>query len=70
MNMRWVTVNVPRTYVGPYHNLKDANTTPTSIISWIRIKALLQKNSGRKDRGVLNAIRKDSKADYFQKNVR
>lgn len=32
MNMRWVTVNGPRTYVGPYQDLYDATTTPTLYI--------------------------------------
>jgi peroxiredoxin len=32
MNMKWVTVNGPRTYVGPYHDLYDAQTTPTLYI--------------------------------------
>ena len=32
MNMKWVTVNGPRTYVGPYQDLYDANTTPTLYV--------------------------------------
>ena len=28
MNMKWITVNGPRTYVGPYQDLYDASTTP------------------------------------------
>lgn len=32
MNMRWITVNGPRTYVGPYQDLYDANTTPTLYV--------------------------------------
>lgn len=32
MNMSWVTVNGPRTYVGPYQDLYDANTTPTLYV--------------------------------------
>jgi peroxiredoxin len=32
MNMNWVTVNGPRTYVGSYHDLYDAQTTPTLYI--------------------------------------
>ena len=32
MNMRWITVNGPRTYVGPYQDLYDANTTPTIYV--------------------------------------
>ncbi|MBX2967064.1 MAG: redoxin domain-containing protein [Cyclobacteriaceae bacterium] len=32
MNMKWITVNGPRTYVGPYHDLYDAMSTPTLYI--------------------------------------
>jgi len=32
MNMRWITVNGPRTYVGPYHDLYDASSTPTLYV--------------------------------------
>ncbi len=32
MHMKWVTVNGPRTYVGPYQDLYDANTTPTLYV--------------------------------------
>ncbi len=32
MKMKWITVNGPRTYVGPYQNLYDADTTPTLYV--------------------------------------
>lgn len=32
MKMTWVTVNGPRTYVGSYHDLYDAQTTPTIYV--------------------------------------
>ncbi|GIV37965.1 MAG: hypothetical protein KatS3mg032_2344 [Cyclobacteriaceae bacterium] len=32
MKMPWITVNGPRSYVGSYHDLYDAQTTPTLII--------------------------------------
>ena len=32
MNMKWITVNGPRTYVGPYQDLYDASTTPTLYV--------------------------------------
>ncbi len=32
MKMKWVTVNGPRTYVGPYQDLYDANSTPTLYV--------------------------------------
>jgi thiol-disulfide isomerase/thioredoxin len=32
MNMKWITVNGPRTYVGPYQDLYDAMTTPSLYV--------------------------------------
>ncbi len=32
MNMPWITVNGPRTYVGPYLDLYDAQTTPSLFV--------------------------------------
>ena len=32
MNMTWITVNGPRTYVGSYQDLYDAITTPSLFI--------------------------------------
>lgn len=32
MNMKWITVNGPRTYVGPYQDLYDAQTTPSLYV--------------------------------------
>ena len=32
MNMKWITVNGPRTYVGPYQDLYDAITTPSLYV--------------------------------------
>lgn len=32
MNMKWITVNGPRTAVGPYQDLYDAQTTPTLYV--------------------------------------
>jgi thiol-disulfide isomerase/thioredoxin len=32
MNMKWITVNGPRTYVGPYQDLYDAQTTPALYV--------------------------------------
>ena len=32
MNMTWITVNGPRTYVGPYLDLYDAQTTPSLYV--------------------------------------
>jgi hypothetical protein len=32
MGMKWVTVNGPRSYVGPYQDFYDAPTTPTLYV--------------------------------------
>jgi len=32
MDMTWITVNGPRTYVGPYTDLYDSNSTPTTYV--------------------------------------
>jgi len=32
MNMKWITVNGPRTYTASYHDLYDATTTPTLYV--------------------------------------
>lgn len=32
MKLKWITVNGPRTYVGPYQDLYDASTTPTLYV--------------------------------------
>ena len=32
MKMNWITVNGPRTYVGPYQDLYDALTTPSLYV--------------------------------------
>jgi peroxiredoxin len=43
MNMPWITVNGPRTYVGPYSDLYDALTTPTIYILDSRKKIIGKK---------------------------
>jgi len=43
MNMKWITVNGPRTYVGPYQDLYDANTTPTLYVLDNRKKIIGKK---------------------------
>jgi thiol-disulfide isomerase/thioredoxin len=32
MNMKWITVNGPRTYTGSYHDTYDASSTPTLFV--------------------------------------
>ncbi len=43
MHMKWITVNGPRTYVGPYHDLYDAITTPTLYLLDNRKKIIAKK---------------------------
>jgi peroxiredoxin len=43
MNMKWITVNGPRTYVGSYHDLYDAMTTPTLFILDEKKKIIAKK---------------------------
>jgi peroxiredoxin len=43
MNMKWITVNGPRTYVGSYHDLYDAMTTPTLYVIDDRKKIIAKK---------------------------
>ena len=43
MNMKWITVNGPRTYVGPYQDLYDAQTTPTLYVLDNRKKIIGKK---------------------------
>lgn len=43
MNMKWITVNGPRTYVGSYHDLYDAVTTPTLYLLDNRKKIIAKK---------------------------
>jgi peroxiredoxin len=43
MKMPWITVNGPRTYVGSYHDLYDAITTPTIYILDDRKKIIGKK---------------------------
>jgi hypothetical protein len=41
--MPWITVNGPRTYVGSYHDLYDANTTPSLFIMDEKKKIIAKK---------------------------
>ncbi|MCU0357663.1 MAG: redoxin domain-containing protein [Cyclobacteriaceae bacterium] len=42
-NMKWITVNGPRTYVGSYHDLYDAMTTPSLYIIDEKKKIIAKK---------------------------
>ena len=43
MNMKWITVNGPRTYVGSYQDLYDAITTPSLFVIDTRRKIIAKK---------------------------
>lgn len=43
MDMKWITVNGPRTYVGPVQELYDCNTTPSLYILDNRKKIIAKK---------------------------
>lgn len=43
MNMKWITVNGPRTYVGPYQDHYDAITTPSLFILDNKKKIIAKK---------------------------
>jgi thiol-disulfide isomerase/thioredoxin len=43
MGMNWITVNGPRTYVGPYQELYDAITTPTLYVLDVKKKIIGKK---------------------------
>jgi hypothetical protein len=45
MDMKWITVNGPRSYVGAYSDLYDSNTTPTVYILDRRKKIIAKKIS-------------------------
>ena len=42
-NMKWVSVNGPRTYIGPYQDYYDAMTTPSLFILDQRKKIIAKK---------------------------
>jgi hypothetical protein len=43
MKMTWITVNGPRTYVGPYQDLYDAQTTPVLYVLDEKKKIIAKK---------------------------
>lgn len=43
MNMKWITVNGPRSYVGPYQDLYDAMTTPSLFVLDEKKKIIAKK---------------------------
>lgn len=62
MNMKWITVNGPRTYVGPYQDLYDAVVTPSLYVIDQKKKIIAKKVPAEKLDDFLTQYEK------FQKN--
>jgi thiol-disulfide isomerase/thioredoxin len=67
MKMKWITVNGPRTYVGPYQDLYDANTTPTLYILDNRKKIIGKKIPAEKLEDFLTQYEKIEKLRASEK---
>jgi peroxiredoxin len=68
MNMKWITVNGPRTYVGPYQNLYDANTTPSLYVIDAKKKIIGKKIPADKLEEFLTQHEKFEKIRAAEKN--
>jgi len=62
MNMKWITVNGPRTYVGPYQDLYDSNTTPSLYVIDEKKKIIAKKVPAEKLDDFLTQFEKFQKA--------
>ncbi len=62
MNMKWVTVNGPRTYLGSYHDSYDATSTPTLYVLDDKKKIIGKKIVAAKLEGFLTNYEKIQKA--------
>lgn len=62
MKMKWITVNGPRTYVGPYQDLYDANTTPTLYVLDTKKKIIGKKIPAEKLEDFLTQYEKIEKS--------
>ncbi|HEY3429324.1 MAG TPA: thioredoxin-like domain-containing protein [Cyclobacteriaceae bacterium] len=62
MNMKWVTVNGPRTYLKSYHDLYDAQTTPTIYVLDDKKKIIGKKIAAAKLEEFLTNYEKMQKA--------
>ncbi|SHG44542.1 Thioredoxin-like [Chryseolinea serpens] len=67
MKMPWITVNGPRTYVGPYQDHYDANTTPSLYILDDKKKIIGKKIPAEKLEDFFTHYEKFQKAKATQK---
>lgn len=67
MKMTWITVNGPRTYVGPYQDLYDAMTTPSLYILDNKKKIIAKKVPVEKIEDFLTQYEKIEKAKAARK---
>jgi hypothetical protein len=71
MNMKWVTVNGPRSYTGSHHNSYDAATTPTLYVLDDKKKIIGKKIGAAKLEDFLTNYEKTQKArtELVKKNT-
>ncbi|MEO1049967.1 MAG: redoxin domain-containing protein [Bacteroidota bacterium] len=62
MNMTWTNVNGPRSYVGDYHKLYDAATTPTIYLLDNRKKIIAKKIGAEQLEGFLSNYKRSEPA--------
>lgn len=67
MNMKWITVNGPRTYVGPYQDLYDAMVTPSLYVLDEKKKIIAKKVPADKLDDFLTQYEKFQKAKATEK---
>ena len=70
MNMKWITVNGPRTYVGPYQDLYDAMTTPSLYVIDDKKKIIAKKVPAEKLDDFLTQHEKFIKAKAAESRAR
>jgi len=69
MKMKWITVNGPRTYVGPYQDLYDAVTTPSLYVIDDKKKIIAKKVPAEKLEDFFAQYEKFQKAKVAQPKV-
>jgi thiol-disulfide isomerase/thioredoxin len=69
MKMKWITVNGPRTYVGPYQDLYDAVTTPSLYVIDDKKKIIAKKVPAEKLEDFFAQYEKFQKANSAQPKV-
>jgi thiol-disulfide isomerase/thioredoxin len=67
MGLKWITVNGPRTYVGPYQDLYDAATTPTLYVLDNRKKIIGKKIPAERLEDFLSQYERVEKAKAARK---